>query len=82
VRFQTIILSILFAAVGVACAPPRVVAFSPLASHTLRVAPEQDTDIVWVVKRETINATEVREVVYRCRNSEKGPLCDPAAVPQ
>ena len=55
-----------------------VPAYSPVASHTLKVAAEQEADVVWVqrldVERETVS-------LYRCHNSPQGPQCVPAKAP-
>ncbi len=74
-----VLVCILFS-VGFGCVGPKLVSFSPLASHSLRVGPEQEADVVWILKRETAG-NDAREQVLRCRNSDKGPLCEPAEVP-
>ncbi len=55
-----------------------VPAYSPVASHTLKVTPEQEADVVWVQRldlaRETVS-------LYRCHNSPQGPQCIPAKAP-
>lgn len=39
---------------------------SPVSSHTLRVAENQDADVVWV---------DYDEVLMRCSNTAQGPVC-------
>jgi hypothetical protein len=55
-----------------------VPAYSPVASHTLKVTPDQEADVVWVQRldlaRETVS-------LYRCHNSPQGPQCVLAKAP-
>ncbi len=62
------------------CAPPSV-GFAALGSHTLRVAADQDADVVWVLKAEGDGNT-VKQTVLRCTNTPQGPVCSPAKVGQ
>jgi hypothetical protein len=56
-------------------------AFVPLGSHTLRVAPEKDADVVWLVKAER-TGKDYTETVMRCNSTDAGPVCNVAKVPQ
>ena len=55
-----------------------VPAYSPVASHTLKVTPEQDADVVWVQR---YDVAEERVHLFRCHNSPQGPQCVPAKTP-
>jgi hypothetical protein len=72
----------LFAAgtVVTGCAPPSV-GFAALGSHTLRVAADQDADVVWVLKAEG-DMNTAKQTVLRCTNTPQGPVCTPARVGQ
>jgi hypothetical protein len=73
--------AIVAAALGsVGCAPPTA-AFVPLGSHTLRVAPDKDADVVWLIKAER-DGQDYKETVMRCHSSDQGPVCQAAKVPQ
>ena len=61
----------------------QTVGFLPIASHTLRVAADQEVDVVWLVKDEgKVGAPERKQTVLRCHNTDQGPVCDPARSPQ
>lgn len=62
------------------CTPPTA-AFAPLGSHTLRVAPDKDADVVWLIKAER-DGQNYKETVMRCHDAEGGPVCQVAKVPQ
>jgi hypothetical protein len=62
------------------CAP-RVVGYSPLASQTLRVGADQDSDIVWLLRIQG-DGSQTTETVLRCYNSQQGPVCVPARAAQ
>jgi len=70
---------IAIAMLAAGCLPARV-AFVPLGSHTLRAGPDNDTDIVWLVKAQG-DGNDYKETVYRCYNSAQGPVCVAAKVP-
>ncbi len=55
-----------------------VPAYAPVASHTLKVTPEQDADVVWVQR---LNVAEEKITLYRCHNAPEGPSCLPAKAP-
>ena len=46
-------------------------AMSGISSHTLRVAPETDVDVVWVVRGDR---------VFRCTGANGQPSCAEASV--
>ena len=46
--------------------------YQPLASHTLAVGPDQQIDVVWVLRDATL--------VLRCQNTAQGPVCVSANV--
>jgi hypothetical protein len=64
---------------GTGCATSR--GFEPIGALTLRVAPDQETDVVWVIKAEG-SGSSVTETVLRCNNTAQGPVCVPAKVSQ
>jgi hypothetical protein len=69
---------IIVLAIGLGGCVEVVPAYSPIASHTLKVTAEQEADVIWVqrldVARETVS-------LYRCHNSPQGPQCIPAKAP-
>jgi hypothetical protein len=40
--------------------------FSVLSTHTAKTGPDTEADILWVLKGDT---------VYRCSNTQAGPVC-------
>ena len=54
---------------GFGCAVP----VSAVASHALSVGPDKDVDVVWIRHNNRL---------YRCTNTEQGPVCVPAKVPK
>jgi hypothetical protein len=68
------------AVAGTGCAQPTA-AFAPLGSHTLRVAPDKDADVVWLIKAER-DGQNYKETVMRCHDAQGGPVCQVAKVPQ
>ena len=44
---------------------------SPISSHTLAVAENQEQDVVWIVID--------NDAVYRCTQGKSGPVCQTAA---
>jgi hypothetical protein len=57
------------------------IAYVPLGSHTLRVAPDREADVVWLVRADNPGTANARETVMRCHNSDQGPVCLAAKVP-
>ena len=55
-----------------------VPAYSPVASHTLKITPDQEADVVWVQR---YDAAGNRVNLYRCHNSPQGPQCVSAKAP-
>ena len=55
-----------------------VPAYSPVASHTLKITPDQEADVVWVQR---YDAAGNRVNLYRCHNSPQGPQCISAKAP-
>jgi hypothetical protein len=52
----------------------RGVVFAPIGVVTVRVAPDQDADVVWLLREET-GGSHVFQTVLRCHNTEPGPVC-------
>ena len=55
---------ILFALLTTACVTPIFV----LSTHTAKTGPDTEADIIWIQKG---------ELVYRCSNTQSGPVCTP-----
>jgi hypothetical protein len=66
--------------IGAAGCVQHTVGFVPIGTVTVRVAPEQEADVVWLLKQEGKGGTEVVQRVLRCHNAEQGPVCVPAKV--
>jgi hypothetical protein len=66
---------------GVGCTATRV-GFSPIGALTLQVTAEQEADVVWLVRAQGQAGGNYVETVLRCHNTEQGPLCVQAKVPQ
>lgn len=74
---KSLVTSLVLVSAALSGCAPRQVGFGSLASHTLRVAPDQDADVVWVLKVDS-DGTEVTETILRCMNTSAGPACTPA----
>lgn len=53
-----------------ACAPPVVSNYASVSTHTLKVAADKDTDVVWVQQYKGGDFA-----LMRCYNAEGGPTC-------
>jgi hypothetical protein len=74
-------MALAFAAGAAGCATQRV-GFEPIGALSLRVAAEQEADVVWILKSETKGGSDVVQTVLRCHNAEPAPICIAARVSQ
>lgn len=64
------------ASLGAGCAPPVVSNFASVSTHTLQVAADKETDVVWV---QQYKGGEF--VLMRCYNAPEGPQCTRVKTP-
>jgi len=65
----------LWAALGATGCAQHVVGFTPIGTVTVRVAQEQEADVVWLIKDEGKTGGVAHETILRCHNAEQGPVC-------
>ncbi len=74
--------SLIALAVGTSGCATHAVGFVPIAAVTVRVAPDQEADVVWLIKAEAQGQGSALETILRCHNTDQGPICVPAKVSQ
>jgi len=74
---RALLIAIALASTVTGCVPV-VYPYAPVGSHTLKVAADQEADVVWVQK---VAADETRTQLFRCHNSPQGPKCVEAKAP-